>query len=191
MNIEGDIPIPIRFNPMKHHRNYMLDMLASASPEAIIRSLDAVCNNYNDIYTGEISPGAIGKKIIRILKDEKVFSKEDFARWLNAHNGYRKLQLPDSSEWIVRLGNEDERYIHLHPSREGKHTKRFKGSSLKTVFLLRALLKDSVCLVTLENVNQVRLQIGLSPIKKLDRNKGILGCFEKFSGYCFDFGFRK
>jgi hypothetical protein len=180
MNIEGDIPIPVRFNPMKHHRNFMLDMLASASSEDIIRSLDAVCNNYNDIYTGEISPEAIGKEIIRILKDEKVFPKENFVRWLNVHNGYRKLRLPDSSEWIVRLGNEDERYIHLHPSRDGNHTVRFKGSSLKTVFLLKALLKDTVGLVTLKNVNQVRLQIGLSPIKKLDRNKGILNCFEKF-----------
>ena len=180
MTDNPEIPIPVRFNPMKHHRNYMLDILTNASPEEVISLLDSVCNNYNDIYTGEMSPETIGKEIIRILKNEKVFPKEDFARWLNAHNGYRKLHLPDSSEWIVRLGNEDERYIHLHPSREGKYTTRFKGSSLKTVFLLKALLKDSVGLVTLENVNQVRSQIGLSPIKKLDRNKGILACYKNF-----------
>ena len=124
MNIEADIPIPIRFNPLKHHRNYML---ASTSPENIIISLDAVCNNYNDIYTGEMSPEVIGKEIIRILKEEKVFRKENLPRWLKSNNGYRKLQLPDSSKWIVRLGNEDERYVHLHPSREGKHTVRFNS----------------------------------------------------------------
>ncbi len=180
MDIEGDIPVPVRFNPMKHHRNYMLDMLASASPEDIIRSLDAVCNNYNDIYTGELSPGTIGKEIIRILKNEKFFPKEDFARWLNHHNGYCKLQLSDSSEWIVRIGNEEERYVHLHPSRNGKYTVRFKGSSLKTVFLIKAFQNDSKETISLENVNRVRLQIGLSPIKKLDRNKGILACYEKF-----------
>jgi hypothetical protein len=180
MNIEADIPIPIRFNPLKHHRNFMLDILANASPEEIISSLDAVCNNYNDVYTGEMSPEAIGKEIIRILKEEKVFSKEDLARWLNAHNGYRKLQLPDSSEWIVRLGNEDERYVHLHPSRDGKHTVRFKGSSLKTVFLIKALLKDSAEPISLENVNHARKLIGLSPIKRLDWNKGILVCYKKF-----------
>ena len=177
MNTEADIPIPIRFNPLKHHRNYML---ANASPEEIIGLLDSVCNNYNDIYTGEISPKAIGKEIIRILKDEKVFPKEDFARWLNVHNGYRKLQLPDSSEWIVRLGNEDEQYIHLHPSRDGKHTVRFKGSTLRTVFLVKAFLKDLNETISLGNVNRARLLIGLSPIKKLDRNKGILVCYEKF-----------
>jgi len=33
---------------------------------------------------------------------------------------------------------------------------------------------------TLEMVNRVRNQIGLSPVKKLERNKGILGCYEKF-----------
>jgi hypothetical protein len=39
--------------------------------------------------------------------------------------------------------------------------------------------KDSAEIITLEKVNQARLQVGLSPIKKLDRNKGILACFEK------------
>jgi hypothetical protein len=180
MNVDPEIPIPIRFNPLKHHRNYMLNALASVSPEEIIGLLEPVCNNYNDVYTGALSPTAIGKEIIRILTKEKVLRKDDFARWLQGNNGYRKLSLEDGSEWIVRLGNEDERYIHLHPSRDGKHTVRFKGSSLKTVFLIKALQKGSNEPILLENVNQARLLIGLSPIKKLDRNRGILSCYEKF-----------
>ena len=175
-----DIPIPIRFNPLKHHRNFMLSTLTSRSPEEIKGLLEPVCNNYNDVYTGALSPTAIGKEIIRILTKEKVLRKDDFARWLQGNNGYRKLSLEDGSEWIVRLGNEDERYIHLHPSRDGKHTVRFKGSSLKTVFLMKTMQKDSAETITLERVNQARLQVGLSPIKRLDRNKGILNCFEKF-----------
>ncbi|MCX6237299.1 MAG: hypothetical protein NTY07_07025, partial [Bacteroidia bacterium] len=34
--------------------------------------------------------------------------------------------------------------------------------------------------LTLEKVNRVRMQVGLSPVKKLERNKGILKCYEKF-----------
>ena len=180
MSGEVDIPLPIRFNPLKHHRNFMLNRLANLSPEEISSLLEPVCNNYNDVYTGGLSPTAIGEGIIRILTDEKVLRKTDFARWLQSNNGYRKLSLEDGSEWIVRLGNEDERYIHLHPSRDGKHTVRFKGSSLKTVFLMKTMQKDSAETITLEKVNQARLLVGLSPIKKLDRNKGILACYEKF-----------
>lgn len=180
MSGEVDIPLPIRFNPLKHHRNFMLSTLASRSPEEIKGLLEPVCNNYNDVYTGALSPTAIGEGIIRILTKEKVLRKDDFARWVQGNNGYRKLSLEDSSEWIVRLGNEDEHYIHLHPSRDGSHTVRFKGSSLKTIFLMKTMQKDSAEIITLEKVNQARLQIGLSPIKKLDRNKGILSCYEKF-----------
>lgn len=180
MNVDPETPIPIRFNPLKHHRNFMLNTLSTASAEEIIGLLEPVCNNYNDVYNGALSPTDIGKEIIRILTKEKVLRKDDFARWLQSNNGYRKLSLEDGSEWIVRLENEDERYIHLHPSRDGSHTARFKGSSLKTVFLMKTMQKDSAEIITLEKVNQARLQIGLSPIKKLDRNKGILNCFEKF-----------
>lgn len=177
---EVDIPVPIRFNPLKHHRNFMLNALASVSPEEIIGLLEPVCNNYNDVYTGELPPAAIGERIVRILTEEQVLEREDFTYWLNSNNGYRKLLLEDGSEWIVRLGNEDKRYIHLHPSRDGKHTVRFKGSSLKTVFLIKALQKGSNEPISRENVNRARVLIGLSPIKKLDRNKGILSCYEKF-----------
>lgn len=177
---EVDIPTPIRFNPLKHHRNFMLNTLSGASPEEIVGLLEPVCNNYNDVYTGALSPTSIGEEIIRILTKENVLRKDDFTRWLQSNNGYRKLSLADGSEWIVRLGNEDERYIHLHPSRERKHTVRFKGSTLKTVFLVKAFLKDSNETISRGNVNRARLLIGLSPIKKLDRNKGILSCFEEF-----------
>lgn len=34
--------------------------------------------------------------------------------------------------------------------------------------------------LSLEKVNRTRMQIGLSPMKKLDRNKGILKCYEIF-----------
>jgi len=40
---EGDdIPLPIRFNAFKHHRNYILNILESATPEEIAALLDPV-----------------------------------------------------------------------------------------------------------------------------------------------------
>lgn len=176
MDEDTDIPSPVRFNPFKHHRNYILEVLNGNSPEVIIDLLDPICNNYIDIYTGVLSPGAIGKSVISILKSIDVLQPENFSRWLGTKNGYNQIKLEDLSEWIIRKSNESERYIHIHPARTGLLTVRFKGSSLKTVYRLKGFKET----ISLENVNRIRMQIGLSPIKKLERNKGILNCYKKF-----------
>lgn len=177
---ETNIPIPVRFNPFKHHRNYILGVLDSASPEVVISLLDPMCNNYIDIYTGSMTPEVIGNAVIVILKSRQAFQKEDFSRWVDSKNGYRRIKLEDQSEWVVRRSVETERYIHLHPAHTGLHTIRFKGSTLKTAYLLKSIFKDDQETFSLEKVNRVRMQIGLSPVKKLDRNKGILNCLWRF-----------
>lgn len=180
MTDETDIPSPVRFNPFKHHRNYILSILENVSQEEIINLLDPVCNNYIDIYTGEMTPESIGNAVIDILKSKQVFRPVEFAQWFDSTNGYQQIQLEDHSEWVVRRSFEPERYIHLHPSRTSLFTTRFKGSTLKTVYLLKAGFANFQEPLSLERVNNVRMQIGLSPVKKLDRNKGILNCYEKF-----------
>jgi hypothetical protein len=177
---ENDIPIPIRFNPFKHHRNYILEILNDAAPELIISLLDPLCNNYIDIYTGPMTPQAIGLAIIDVLKSNQAFENGDFSRWIDSKSGYRQIRLDDRSEWVVRKSVEAERYIHIHPAHTGRNTIRFKGSTLKTAYLLKSLFSDPQESHSLEKVNRVRLQIGLSPVKKLDRNRGILNCFDKF-----------
>ena len=180
MDEDINIPFPIRFNPLKHHRNYLLRLLETASAETIINLLDPVCNNYIDLYTGSLTSNEIGIEVIEILKSLQVFTPDEFAHWVNAHNGYRPINLKDQSEWVVRESNESERYIHLHPSRTGPLFIRFKGSTLKTVCLLRINAPSAKEKPSLNTVNRVRQQIGLSPVKKLEQGKGILHCYEKF-----------
>lgn len=177
---ETGIALPVRFNPFKHHRNYILSVLDSTPAEAIISLLDPVCNNYIDIYTGTLTPEAIVDAVIQILKSKQVFELADFMCWVASKNGYQQIQLEDRSEWVLRKGDEAERYIHIHPSREGSLTIRFKGSTLKTIWLLKAICKDSEETPSLEKVNRIRMQIGLSPVKRLDKNKGILKCYASF-----------
>jgi hypothetical protein len=157
-----------------------MKILESENPEAIISLLDPVCNNYIDIYTGAMTPQAICNSVIDILKSNKVFQADDFAQWVDLQNGYRQIKLEDQSRWIVRRSNETERYIHLHPAREGRFTVRFKGSTLKTAYLLKTGSTGIHEPISLEKVNQARMQVGLSPVKKLERGKGILNCLEKF-----------
>lgn len=180
MTDETDIPLPVRFNPFKHHRNYILSILQGASPDEIRTLLDLVCNNYIDIYTGTMTPEAIGNAVIDVLKSNQTLRPDDFDRWVASKSGYQQIELEDGSEWVLRKSNETERYIHLHPARTGLFSFRFKGSTLKTAFLLKTAEPETKQMISLENVNHIRMQIGLSPVKKLERGKGILNCYEKF-----------
>ncbi len=175
-----NIPFPVRFNPFKHHRNYILEIVNGNSPELIINFLDPIHNNYIDIYTGTMTPETIGDAVISILKSKQALQSDDFIRWVAAKNGYRQIKLEDQSEWIVRKSSDPERYIHIHPARTGQFTLRFKGSTLKTVYQLKIGLAGFQETLSLGKVNQIRIQIGLSPVKKLERGKGILNCYEKF-----------
>lgn len=180
MHEDNNIPLPVRLNVLKHHRTYILGLLESESPELVASLVDTVNNNYVDIYCGSMTSAAIANGVIEALKSKQVFSAKDFARWIESNNGYRQVTLPDHSEWIVRRSNEEERYIHIHPSRSGACIIRFKGSSLKTVYLLKANGIDSMKAISLELVNRVRAQADLSPVKDLKRSSGILHCFETF-----------
>ena len=175
---DPEIPIPIRFNPIKHHRNFILNILKSESQEVIAKLLDPICNNYLDIYTGEMTPEEIAHEVIFILKSKQVFFRDDFNNWVVT--GYQKIILKDESEWILRISNETECYIHLHPARTGRFTIRVKGSTIKTVLLLNNEIAGNQKVLSTELVNQIRKQTGLSPIKKLERNKGISKCYVNF-----------
>ena len=181
MEEEADIPFPIRFNPFKHHRNYALGIVDGLSPNEIAGLLDPVCNNYIDIYTGKMTPAEIGHAVIAILKSTRVLQSDDFSLWVALSKGYRTILLQDGSEWVVRIANDQERYIHLHPARTGRFTMRFKGSTLKTVCLLKVGPKGVSETPSVENVNRVRVQAGLSPVKRLEPDKGILYCWDKLS----------
>jgi hypothetical protein len=178
-----DIPLPIRFNPFKHHLNYALGIVDGLSPGEIAGMLDPVCNNYIDIYTGAMTPGDIGDAVVFLLKSKKALGFAAFTGWVGKNKGYRKIKLDDESEWVVRISNDAERYIHLHPARTGRFTMRFKGSTLKTVYLLRADYKGTGEEIPVEKVNEARVRAGLSPVKRLEQGRGILNCWEKFFGH--------
>jgi hypothetical protein len=177
-----DIPHPVLFNAFKHHRNYILDIVRNETPETIIDLLEPLCNNYVDVYTGVMSPTAIAGAVISSLESGHVLLPEDFTGWVTRSRGYRKIVLDDGSEWIIRKSDNARLYIHIHPARSGLFTRRFKGSTLKTVCLLKNIYGNLPEPLSLVKVNHVRARVGLSPIKNLERNKGILNCYAKFFG---------
>ena len=175
-----EIPLPVLFNAFKHHRNFILNAVRNEARESIVDMLEPICNNYVDVYFGTMTPNEIAGEVISKLKSIKAILPGDFNRWVAASKGYRKITLEDRSEWIIRKSDDKERFIHIHPARSGQFVFRFRGSTLKTVCLLKNICGDLQEPLSLESVNAARALIALSPIKSLERNKGISNCYGKF-----------
>ena len=99
-----------------------------------------------------------------------------YREWLLQGEEYPVLTHPaDGSRWVLRLGDEQGRYVHLHPGRWSPATARVRANSLKTAFLV-------LCQTGLDGgdpmgravINEVRRELlGLPPVG--DEPEGELG----------------
>ena len=180
MLIKFDVPSPVRFNPLKHHRDTIAKFLSESTEEEMQRLYDTTQHNYIDIYTGKMAPAEIASLILKTLNYDNLIRKNSFLTWIAGGKGYRKIMLTDGSEWIIRAGNDDTLYIHIHPAKTGTHTIRFKGSTLKTFYCLQHNPEIHDSELNLNTVNKARAKINLSPVKKLEYGKGIHKCWITF-----------
>ena len=180
MVIDPEIPVPVRFNALKHHQRIILQFLDKATLNDVFRLSESICSNYIDVYTGKLTPEDLGFAVINYLKRNQIMEERSFSHWLSGKRGYHQVTFGDGSEWIIRKSNNDERYIHIHPAKAGPHVIRFKGSTLKTAYRLKKESTGKERTLSLGVVNHARAEIGLSPVKKLEPGKGILKCWNLF-----------
>jgi hypothetical protein len=90
-----------------------------------------------DLYFGAYSPHTIGEGIIAQVVSDKHLSLDAYRAWVGA-GGYRILTLEDTSRWVLRMGDEAERYVHVHPGRYSPETCRVKANVLKTAVMALA-----------------------------------------------------
>ena len=92
-----------------------------------------------DLYLGDLSPRDIGKRILTQLRSDNRLSLNVYRDWIAAGLGYRMLTLADdNSQWVLRMGDEADRYVHVHPARWGPQTCRVKANVLKTAVMILA-----------------------------------------------------
>jgi hypothetical protein len=92
-----------------------------------------------DLYTGPLTPRDISAGIIEQLREAGRLELPAFRAWLAAQEDYTVVTLPpDDSRWVLRLGDEAGRYIHLHPGRWSPARVRVRANVLKTAFLVLA-----------------------------------------------------
>lgn len=166
----------IRFNPWKHHLKWVRDQIEnileqdnheiSGSLTERIRSLN---NNQVDIYIGDLMPAELIRNIDVMLLQMNIQTREDFLFWLN-ESEYKLLTIADGSDWVLRLGMENDHYIHIHPARNSSHVIRIHGNSWKTALIIKVLGLNPEA-INIGGYNDIRRNyLSLSPVKDLSNH---------------------
>jgi hypothetical protein len=178
----GEIPPPVLFNTWKHHAGALRTRIeeAAARGEEGLRELAdrlvVMGSELMDLYTGAFTPEQIATKIVALLKAAGQLERAAYRAWVQESGGYAVVTLTeDDSRWVLRQGEEDERYVHVHPARWAPQTRRVRANVLKTTVL--ALAYAAVHghePLDVRLVNNVRTQyLGLSKVRALADDQGL------------------
>ncbi|MFC2135224.1 hypothetical protein ACFLTH_11455 [Bacteroidota bacterium] len=170
---------PILLNSIKHHAGYIQNEINSSQydPKILRKKLVVIGDSQMDLYFGSLSPVEIGDEVIKQLKENMILEKTKYESWLESgRNDYQTITLSDTSVWTLRLAEDEERYVHIHPGRYSPHTIRVKALTLKTaIAVLVYAARFSKHPIDVEVINLVRSEIlGESPVKSLEKSEGLI-----------------
>jgi hypothetical protein len=184
-----EIPIPLMFNPLKHHIEALQGLIAQAlgreesAMDELAKVLQPLGGGLMDFYHGGMSIGGLCTRLLAHLDEQGASDHEAYRAWI-AHSGtYRTLTLDeDQSIWVFFPSDDEERFAHLHPARYSPHTTRIRANTLKTVTMaiihaahLGAQPRD------LAIINAVRTRwLELSPLPHLNDSAALEVAFQLF-----------
>lgn len=181
------IPQSIIFNCWKHHAGFIKKQIRQINNkkdiEALTSYLSKIGESQMDLYLGMLSPKEISNEVVSSLKQKKIFSSEQYVKWLSKNNkDYQLLPMKDKSVWILRLGENPERYIHIHPGRHSPNTIRVKATTLKTIILILSLKQiGEIKSFETETINQVRKKyLNEPPLKSISKASGLSRLIDLF-----------
>jgi hypothetical protein len=174
------IPPPIKFNCWKHHAIFIKKELKSFKSEAQINQLQSVLlkigESQMDFYHGFYSPEEIANQTIKQLVFFSIKNSNDYKRWLYMNGKeYNTVTFKDKSIWTLRSGDEEKRFVHIHPGRYSPHTVRVKALTLKTAICVFAFAEiKSVTEFDIDLINEARkMCLKASPLKSINRETGL------------------
>jgi hypothetical protein len=177
-----EVPPPVLFNAYKHHagalRRYIAEAVSrgEAGLAEMASRLVVIGTELMDLYTGSMTPEAIAERILDQLKRAGRLELSAYKKWLCEQGCYGVVTLEeDSSCWVLRLGDEGGRYIHVHPARWKPYTRRVRANVLKSAVMVLAYVRAHGGAATdVKLVNAVRRQyLGLAPVKELAGDQGL------------------
>ena len=187
-SVDLEVPVPVLFNAWKHHaatlRLRIQEALHSGETglQALAGQMVVIGTELMDLYTGALSPADIAARVIAALRADNRFALPAYRAWLASGGGYQVIPFADdASRWVLRLGDEGDRYVHVHPARRAPATRRVRANVLKTAVMVLAYTGvrggDPIDRTL---VNAVRhAYLGLSPMgKDLAGDQGIGGVID-------------
>jgi len=180
--INCSIQLPLTFNCWKHHAGFIKKQVKvyrseKISTEELRKTLLVIGESQMDLYVGKLSPQKICDEIVSKLKLIDVLAFEAYKKWLLENgNEYKLIEISDKSVWTLRLGNQEERYVHIHPARYSPVTIRVKSLTLKTAIAVLIInYEKSFPLIDTLQINEVRRKILVSPpVKKVSSNSAVV-----------------
>jgi hypothetical protein len=163
---------PVLLNTWKHHAaalRWRINQTTQAGDlAALAGELVVIGNELMDLYLGALTPAEIGNEIIGRFSADKTLPLDAYRAWVQGGGGYRLVDLSDTSRWVLRLGDEADRYVHVHPGRYSPKTRRVRANVLKTAVMVLAYVGvHSGDPMDVALVNSVRRQyLALAPIGK-------------------------
>jgi hypothetical protein len=184
----GKIEVPVTFNAHKHHFQFLvnkIELWKKLDWQQVEPEIFLIGENLIDFYTGQLPVEKLINQSYQFFSEKGIIGKPAFSEWLYPAE-YRKITLDDLSEWVIKLGNDADKYIHIHPAKYSPNTIRVRAATLKTVVALM-IENGAILAQTNENlavVNHIRDKyLLLSPVKSLQHGKGILKLWEMFSNH--------
>jgi hypothetical protein len=177
----------VLFNVWKHHAGALRDRISefAGRGEGGLRDLAdrlvVLGTELMDLYTGAFTPAEIADKLLGLLRADGRLERAAYAAWVRESGGYAVLTLPeDDSRWVLRPGEEGERYVHVHPARWAPKTRRVRANVLKTaVMALTYAAAHGGDPLDVRLVNAVRAQyLGLSKVRALADDQGLSAVIE-------------
>lgn len=158
----SDLPTPFQFNAWKHHLTFVQNQVVQIQHlNEMLAKLPGLGNSVMDVYTGKLSLAEIQAEIALYLHQHDLFPMATYINWIRPDE-YKLIQIRDQSRWTLRVGNDPDYYVHLHPARHSPLTFRIKANLLKTAVML-AWQNDTIDLQLINQIREKHLQ--LSPLK--------------------------
>ena len=177
-----EVPAPILLNLWKHHAGFLrrqLERIGGQGESAFVElaaRLRLVGTDLMDLYTGVLSPAEIGESIRALLAAEGCLDRDRYGDWMKSSGGFHVVTLdPDESRWVLRWGEEAERFVHIHPGRWSPATSRVRASVLKTAVMAHAWSRvKGGDFRDVSLINQARREyLGLPPTRDLSAGEGL------------------
>jgi hypothetical protein len=168
---------------LEAHAGYIRQRIKEANSiddfNSILKEMLSIGNSQMDLYTGDLSPAEIDNFIRALIDERNINSYQSYFNWIhNEGKDYRMISLKDNSKWTLRVGNEDERYVHIHPGRYSVNSIRVKAAALKTAAAALLWKKlNNLTELDLPVINYVRKNfISAPPVKAIPQkeNKGLM-----------------